>query len=130
VKADTALPGNHYCTKHQGDAGRYADQNCDLCKAEAATRDAVSRAEKAEYDAALQRAVVAELVDEQRKLRSERDTALAQIEQERLAVQSEARRAEEAEDKLAVIKRELQRAYDVLDVVASTAERLRALHGV
>jgi hypothetical protein len=29
----TALPGNHYCEAHQGNAGHYARENCDLCKA-------------------------------------------------------------------------------------------------
>jgi hypothetical protein len=34
-----ALPGNHYCTKHQGNHSHYAEHNCDLCQA----RDALER---------------------------------------------------------------------------------------
>jgi len=28
-----ALPGMHYCEKHQGNSAHYAVHNCDLCRA-------------------------------------------------------------------------------------------------
>lgn len=30
-----ALAGAHYCAKHQGNASHYAEENCELCKAQA-----------------------------------------------------------------------------------------------
>jgi hypothetical protein len=40
-----ALPGRHYCEEHQGNHSHYASENCDLCKALAALREAKLDAE-------------------------------------------------------------------------------------
>ena len=29
------LTGSHYCSKHQGNHSHYAEENCELCKAQA-----------------------------------------------------------------------------------------------
>jgi hypothetical protein len=40
-----ALPGSHYCEKHQGNHSHYAPENCDLCRARAENAALAERAD-------------------------------------------------------------------------------------
>ncbi|MFA5135303.1 MAG: hypothetical protein WC505_05995 [Patescibacteria group bacterium] len=74
----SALPGNHYCAKHQGNTSHYAEQNCDLCKAEAEAKHQRELAESYKNDAEVLRAGAWEMIQERTAMRAEMERLQAQ----------------------------------------------------